>query len=83
MFIETLKAISVIGDLEQLQQPVHWVVKRTIVVVVVGGGPRPTGPGSRFTTHCTQPRKLCNVLLGVGDIHKRSIQIDVIVFLNI
>ena len=79
MFIETLKAISVIGDLEQLQQPVHWVVKRAAVVMVVG----PTGPGSRFTIRCTQPRQLCNVLLGVGDIHKRSIQIDVIVFLNI
>ena len=45
----------------------------------------PTGPGSRFTIRCTQPRQLCNVLLGAGDkhIHKRSLPIDLIVFVNI
>ena len=30
---------------------------------------QPTGPGSRFTIRCTQPRQLCNVLLGAGDKH--------------
>ena len=49
------------------------------------GAHQPTGPGSRFTIRCTQPRQLCNVLLGAGDkhIHKRSLPVDVIVFVNI
>ena len=36
VFIGKLKAINVIGDLERLQLPVHWVVKRAAVVMVVG-----------------------------------------------